>query len=373
MVLVSILGDFDSSIIPVFYQMRNKITKHIVIYDDFKCDEKEANRIIEGLNRFKEKYNFQFEQISYKVDEDSQKSVILAIAFFHKHCDDFTKLYVNTTDGLSSFNTYLAFRLLPLGANIIAYDRYDNECNIVTKDGMSNYKVDAIISIQDHFLLKNLEIFSIGDKAFALQHKELIIKLFETKKLRERYKEFANYLQTSLTSNFGEFGDIAPYIKALGIEKEDLKSNLPLITGGLFEYYIFLKLVQLSYDDIEIGVTIRHFFDGTDFIPNEFDILIMKNNHLHMIECKYTNRVKLDQLVYKYMALKHLIDDDGKIIMLTSYDEFMPKIKGTNETAYMPHKRAKANRMLLLGNPLHNIDRFIEEVKNFLELEDSTK
>lgn len=373
MVLVSILGDFHSSVLPIFYQSRNVITKHIVIYDDFKCDEKEALNIIEGIEAFKKKYNLSFEQINYKIDEDSQKSVILAIAFFHKHCKDFKELYVNTTDGLASFNILLASKLLPLGANIMAYDRFDNEYNIITSEGMRNYKVDDSISIQDHFLLKNLKMHSIGDKSFALKHKDTILELFENQNLKDRLKLFMHYLQATPIPSFDKFRDIAPYLHTLGVQEDELKSNLSLISGGLFEYYIFLKLAHLNFDDIEIGLSVKQFLDKLNFLQNEFDILIMKNNHLHMIECKYTNNIKLDQLVYKYMALKNLIDDDGKIIIVTAHDEFMPKLEGSNKTFYLHHKRAKANKMLLLGNPLQDIDKFVEVVEEFFELKEVTK
>lgn len=372
MVLVSILGDFHSSVLPIFYQSRNLITKHIVIYDDFKCDEKEALNIIEGIAAFKKKYNLSFEQINYKVDEDSQKSVILAIAFFHKHCKDFKELYVNTTDGLASFNILLASKLLPLGANIMAYDRFDNEYNIITSEGMRNYKVEEIISIQDHFLLKNLEIYSIGDKAFALQHKDVIIELFE--KHGEEFKEFAKYIQTQKQPNFAQFQTLEPLIKSLGlITSKEIKSKESFISGGLFEYYIFLKLVHLNFDDIEVGIGINQYYDEDKFIPNEFDILIMKENHLHMIECKYTANVSKESLVYKYMALKHLIDDDGKIIMVTTHDDFMVRLNDKNPMTNLSHKRAKANRMLLFGNPFQYINRFVLEVEEFFELKEITK
>lgn len=48
MVLVSILGDFHSSILPIYYQFRNEIKRHIIVYDDFKSDITEAENIICG-------------------------------------------------------------------------------------------------------------------------------------------------------------------------------------------------------------------------------------------------------------------------------------------------------------------------------------
>ena len=54
MTLVSILGDFHSSILPILYEFKKEITKHIIVYDDAKCDVKKAGRIIRGQRAFLE-------------------------------------------------------------------------------------------------------------------------------------------------------------------------------------------------------------------------------------------------------------------------------------------------------------------------------
>ena len=148
----------------------------------------------------------------------------------------------------------------------------------------------------------------------------------------------------------------------------DIKRNQGFITGGLFEYYIYLKLMDLNFDDIEVGVSVKKYIDDINFIPNEFDILIMKENHLHMIECKFTKNIKLDGLVYKYMGLKSLLDDDGKMCIVTNHHD--PKKLETNKNPmqFQPHKRALENKILLKGNPLENIDRFVEDVKSYFEI-----
>jgi hypothetical protein len=366
MILVSVFGDFQSSILPVFYQFRHKIKKHIIIYDDFKCDTKEANNTISGIKRFCDKYSLDIQNISYKIDEDSKNDINKVINFIKQHTIDITHLYINTTDGLSSINTLLTLHFVPLGANILSYDRYDNECNIISKNDMQSYRLDDVTSIQDHFLLKNLYVESIGNKEFALSNAEPIISIFE--KHHIEFKRFANHVIQNTYPTFKGFNNIANLLNQMGIHKDDLKTNQLLITGGLFEYYIFLKLKELPYHDIEIGIVIKQYYNNTDFIPNEFDILIMKDNHLHMIECKYTNKIKLDQLVYKYMGLKNLIDDDGKIVMVTSHEKSLPNEQLNNPLYNLPYTRAKANKMLLLDNPLKDIDGFITKVKDFCEL-----
>jgi len=59
MVLVSIIGDFYSSILPLFYEYKDKITQHVIIYDDFKNDTITARKIINGTCRFIENNNLE--------------------------------------------------------------------------------------------------------------------------------------------------------------------------------------------------------------------------------------------------------------------------------------------------------------------------
>jgi hypothetical protein len=38
MTLISIIGDFHSSILPISYNFKEQMDKHIIVYDDAKCD-----------------------------------------------------------------------------------------------------------------------------------------------------------------------------------------------------------------------------------------------------------------------------------------------------------------------------------------------
>lgn len=367
MTLISVLGDFDSSILPVFYQFQKQIKKHIIIYDDFKCDVKGAKRLIRGIKNFCKKEKLNIKTIVHCIDEDSYEAIIKTIELINDNTKNTSKLLINTTDGLSNVNILIANHFLPQGAKILSYDRYDNHCNVITKDSMETYFIDKTIPIKDHFFLKDIKIDSIGSKKFAKKYHHQIVSIFENYK--EEFKEFANYVQVENDPSLKNkrYQNINSLINQMGID--NLKQSQTLITGGLFEYYIYLKVKDtLKYDDIQIAVQVKQYTDGRNFIPNEFDILIMRNNHLHMIECKYTNRIKLENLVYKYMALKHIIDDDGKIIMVTAHNELEPKIQTQNPLDNLPYKRAKENKMLLLGDPLQDINRFLKVVKEFLEV-----
>lgn len=366
MILVSIVGDFYSSVLPIFYEFKDRIKTHIVIYDDFKNDVVHARKIINGTLDFAKKHNLDIKSYAVKMDEDSFDAIHKLVKIIEKYVTNDEELTINITDGLANIGVILSSTFLPRGSKILTYDRYDNEYNILTKDTMQKHKILSCTPIREHFLLKNIHIDTINDKQFAMNHQETIINLFENH--ASELKKFANYLTTTIDPSLKNFHTLIKPFAHMGIHDSNIKVKQMLITGGLFEYYIFLKVKDLTYDDIEVGVSVKHYYDTTNFIPNEFDILIMRDNHLHMIECKFTKNVGLDALVYKYMALQTLLDDDSKIIMVTGHEQFKPNLSGANSLEHLPHKRAKVSRMLLLGNPLQQIDTFVEEVKNFLAL-----
>jgi hypothetical protein len=52
MTLVSIVGDFFSSVAPVFYEFKDSIDTHIIISDDSKRDDRLARKFEKGVNNY---------------------------------------------------------------------------------------------------------------------------------------------------------------------------------------------------------------------------------------------------------------------------------------------------------------------------------
>ncbi len=108
MVLVSIVGDFYSSVLPIFYEYKEKITKHIIIHDDFKNDEVHARKIINGTCRFIEKNNLDIKSFVIKLDEDSYKAIRQVADLLRGHIADSNELLINVTDGLANIGIVLS-------------------------------------------------------------------------------------------------------------------------------------------------------------------------------------------------------------------------------------------------------------------------
>jgi len=364
MILVSILGDFSSSILPLFYNFKDKTTKHILVYDDFKRDVTKAKEIAKGLERFKQKYSYNFELIEYTLDEDSSDEINKCSEFIASQTKNQNDIYINTTDGFSTLTTLLNHNLMSDGVQFLAYDMFDNEYNLLNNKSLRKHKLQHNLNIQDHFLLKGYSTKHKEFKEFAHRHEKTIITLFEeyhhefdsyTKLSRKKYKKVTNL----------PHGKIKKAFVSMGLE--DMDAHNALLTGGLFEYYIYNLLKDLDYDDIEVGLVVSREINSSN-VPNEFDILIMKNNHLHNIECKYRKMVNMNELIYKYTALSNIVDEDGTTIIILKNPIDYEKTNIYDGQAFTPLKRAALNNIVFKGGVHLNSKLFSIYIKSLLQL-----
>ena len=342
MVLVSIVGDFYSSILPIFYEFKDKITKHIIIHDDFKNDVVYARKIINGTCNFIDKYNLNIKSLVIKMDEDSFGGLTKVNALIDEHSQNYEDLYINITDGLANVGVILSDEFRAKGANILTYDRYDNEYNLLTLNSMKNYKMQTSIPIKDHLLLKDVEITKLQDMSFAQKYEKSLNIFFE------KYE-----------------ADRLLYIAS--DEEEKALGTKP--TGFLYEYYIYNLIKELGFDDILLGVKVKDKrLDGI-YLENEYDILMMKNNHLHMIECKYLKTLDTTALLYKLDSVRESLDEDANILIVTDEDDYNQTANLTNAEITQTFKRAFAKKIFTRGSPTKNIKLFMQEVDNAFGLE----
>jgi len=358
MVLISILGNFHSSIFPIYNEFKDKITTHIVVHDDAFSEQLKDKKIIHALKKFNAKHHLQIITQEHKLDEDSFKSIYTLIETIKSLNEPLGDVYINTTDGLSNISTVLASKLLSQGVNFIAYDMYENSYNLTTQESMKNFKLSTSLSIQDHLELKSFQVTFKGDLSFAHKHEEKIFKLFNN------YAHEMELLNKDITKQSkqhqAQYKNAATLVREMGL---DANRNAPEITGGLFEYYVYLLVKDLGFDDIAVGVVIEQPIKGKINVSNEFDILLMKDNHLHMIECKFRKNLSRAELVYKYAALINVIDDDAMIMILTNHKEYSRNIYDEKDMSLASHRRAFLNNIALRGSILHHKQDFLDDVR----------
>jgi hypothetical protein len=361
MVLVSILGDFHSSVFPIFYEFRESIQTHIVVYDDAYARLKENKEVVASLQKFCAQNTLGIETQGYQIDEDSFASIEKLISKIEEFgsCEN---IYINTTDGLSSIAVLLGAKLLHKGVKIISYDMYANSYNLSSSTTIEKKSLLCQMSIQNHLLFKGFHIAHVEEKNFAHKNAILIQELFE--KHQSEFKELKRDI-THNSVNAKRYENAMKIIRELGL---NIHTQQKEITGGLFEWYIYLLVKDLGFDDIEVGVTIEDKFSGDISIRNEFDILLMKENHLHMIECKFTSRIDFQSLVYKYSNLINLIDDDGKMMILTEKGEYSHNLYDKSKQGLETYRRALANKIIIRNSIVSNKEKFIDDVKSYFSL-----
>jgi hypothetical protein len=358
MILVSILGDFHSSIFPVMNKFKDEIKTHVLLYDKNDHMLQKAQRYLNGIENFREKYSLQFDSKSHRIDEYSQLSIESLEKIFKLYTDNFENLYVNVTDGLASINTLLTLKLVPLGARMIAYDKFDNQGSIITNKKVEKLTIVRSLSIQDHFLLRGIRLEPSTDKTILAKYKNEIQRLFreDFTRFNKLRKKGYNHLQDN------EHDKIAQTMLEL-VEAFNAQNKESFITGGLYELYIASLLLDTDIDDVDVGVKI---YDKDENL-NEFDVLFIKDNHLHMIECKMTKNIDIKELIYQYISLKDLLDNDGKMAILTQ-NQHDYKLANTIKQKHQLFQRAATNDILVRGSVFENEDKFYKDLEKFFKV-----
>jgi hypothetical protein len=368
MVLVSIVGDFYSSVLPIIYEFKDQIKKHVLLYDTFSHESYKAKQIAFGIKSFKKRYGLTFETLEYVVKAESLAAFKECADALLLYGDNPKDIYINSTDGFATLNTVINHRLFKDGVNFIGYDMYNNHYNLLNRLSFSRHTLKNKMSISEHFLLKGVDVQKSKVKEFAKEYKGMISDL-----ITKHYQEYDAFLEVD-SNKYATIKQLPKRYKNIrnifiknGFEKAKVKDQL--LTGSVFEAYIYNLIKKLPFDDIEIGFRVFQHYKNAR-IANEFDILVMKDNHLHMIECKYLKNPQIENLIYKYTALSPSIDEEAKMILVTKKSpEFTKEIEADAHKGLV-YKRGLLHNIKVLGDVRQNPKAFVKEVKEYFGLED---
>ena len=127
----------------------------------------------------------------------------------------------------------------------------------------------------------------------------------------------------SLVSEFSKAGICASDGKTIRFANENARF---LANGGWLEQYTYHLCQKIKkpglIQDLALNVTISRKSAGKEIIKNEIDIALIKNNHLHLIECK-TKRYKMENdadVLYKLDSLCDLMGGLQGRAMLVSFN-----------------------------------------------------
>lgn len=357
MTLISLLGKYDSSIFPILFEFKTKIKKHIIIHDDSRFETKKVNKFLESQEKFKDFFSLEYESYSIKIDEDSYIDIIKCYEQIVKLTNNnFKNIYFNGTGGLVSSTIILSNKLLDNGSFFIAYDIFDNGYNIVSKNSMEKKSITHNKDIYSHFLLKGYELLSSGNKIAAYKRKETVLKLCED---LETFQNFTTELQNKKYDEIKGFSNI----KELLFKIDKLEDKM-YIQGTIFEEYIYW-LIEDNFDFDQVMFNVK-----VEFAPallNEFDILMIKDNHLHVIECKLRRTVQGEQYIYKLDSVIDYLDDDGKgmILVIGGDNERFTQIGNPKKSfSYGSLMRANNANIKIHHSKIFDKQKFLNDIKS---------
>ncbi|OCL85431.1 Card1-like endonuclease domain-containing protein [Arcobacter porcinus] len=360
MVLVSLLGIHDSSIYPILMEYKDKISKHIIIHDDSRYETNMLLKVLEAQNKFKEFYSIDYQINTIKIDEDCYDSIIKCYEKIVSLANnDFENIYFNATDGLVSSTIILSDKLLNKGAKFFAYDIFDNGYNIVTKNSLEKKHIKNNKDILTHFILKGYEMLSMGSKIEAYGRKDIVMEICED---LDKYQDFAFSVQNRNYYDIDGFTEIKSLLKQI-----DKIEDTMYIQGTLFEEYIYWLIVDnFDFDHVMFNVKVEF----RPMLQNEFDILMMKDNHLHVIECKLRKSIPGEDYVYKLDSLIDYLDDDGKgMILLVGAENERVTNQGKTKKSFTQGTKIRAKNAQIKLHHAKSFDKnsFLEDIrKHFL-------
>jgi len=304
MTLVTLISNEKSANIPLIYEFKNRIKKHILIYD---IGEKEiAKDIREGLINLKKKYNLKYKIKMVAIDEDKKK-------FFKKTYEilkkEKNKLFLNLPQTDSALTIIVSSFVLKLKGVVFSYDKFENNYNVISKDFKTN-KIKNNLNLEDYMILMNYKVDK-KTKDDLLHRKDYIKKIVTS--------SYFYFLRNLVKQGIIKIEKIKPQMKNW-LEKieaiKESKINKHIFLGEIFEERMFWRLFELDVDDIWMNVKVTTEEIKKEKLNNEFDILMIKDNHIITVEVKYGSMsIKPDELIYKEDSRMEFFGKDTKGII----------------------------------------------------------
>ena len=304
MILVSLISNEKAANIPLLYEFKNRVKKHILIYDI--ADSEIAKDIREGLINLKKKYNLKYKIKMVAIDEDEKK-------FFKKTYEilkkEKNKLFLNLPQADSALTIIISSFILKLKGVVFSYDKFENNYNIIGKDFKTN-KIKNNLNLEDYMILMNYKVEK-KTKDDILYKKDYIQKITSSKYFYF-LRTLVAYDQLKISKIKNPMKKWLKEIKAI----DNGKINKHIFLGEIFEERMFWRLNEFDVDDIWMNVKVTTEEIKKEKLNNEFDILMIKDNHIITVEVKYGKmNIKADELIYKEDSRMDFFGEDTKGII----------------------------------------------------------
>jgi hypothetical protein len=387
MILISVVGDFHSDIHPIFYEHKDSISGHVLLYDKNVEGSFHLELTKGGLREYITALKLGIQTKEVCVEEDNSENLKKTADSILDFAGD-RLVRLNASCGPNTIHLYLGKILekrIGDRLSLVAYKRESNEYNLIKDDKIVTYQRAKCLPIRDHLRLKGARDSEKNFKtipARKLDAAETIYKhmgLYIT--LREHFQRDGAECQPifDMIHQFFENrpNDAEKYVKALKAFSIDLKDENfgkqypKRFAGEIPEIWTYLALRRLSFDEVCPSVHVDFVDQNKLSIGNEFDAMAMKDNHLHIIECKTGKHFQAKDLIHKLHDLSDLIDKDGKAMIINAFNDNNPLFFPGNNIPYGVFKehdyaRAASYNIKILQMSAFDIDLVSQTAEEFL-------
>jgi hypothetical protein len=164
MTLVTIINQDLHTLIPIIFEFKKNIKKHILVYDEAKLEKKLTKKLKKGIQKVNKLYNLTQDIELIEVDEDSKDDML---KLQNKLKTNQSKLYLNASHSDIALIVVLSGYILQNDGIILSYDKFDNTYNKINKNGFTNHKIKNNLILDEYFYFmgyiklkqKNMKIF----------------------------------------------------------------------------------------------------------------------------------------------------------------------------------------------------------------------
>jgi hypothetical protein len=346
MVLISLLSNDLTTISPLIYEFKEQITQHITLYDDSTLEQVHLEDLTKGIEALKDKYSLDFASSSLMIDEDSSASIESAFEKIMPLISKESKLYLNSSSSMVNVTLLLSSKVFKQGGKVLVYDKYDNNYNVLSPNSMKTKKIQNSMKLDDFLMMLDKPILEASSEKKLKRRKKDVLTLFGDFKGFSKVRNAL--LKDDLNFAYQKYQPILDALKKLNIVKKG-KIDKSLIGGGLFEEYIYWLVKDLGFDDVKCNVKIQIEEIASKAIKNEVDVMMIKENHIYMIECKLSSNLTGIEVIYKYDSIMSSFGDDSKTMIVNVSNR--KKRKFLNRFSSENFKKSDLIRGLF-----HNID-----------------
>ena len=347
------MGEDISRIIPVLYAFKDQIKHHVLLCDDEPLNYERAKTLQKGMRYFSAKHNLGWYTQIASTNEDSASQIELVAKKQFEYEGD---IWLNATDGYPAMSIVLSDLVRKEGGKVLSYDHFDNDLHIIEPDGtMTTEPLKSKIDIESYLTLLDYKILTGQTKTELQKRKRSIFELYDKvslfKKVRqslvaESLGQKDNFDRSMSTDILNSLEDL----KIVNSKHKLIKSEQKTLQGDLFEEYVFWLCEALNPDDIMMGVKID--FDDEELEPhydrrviNEFDILMMHNNRIYTVECKFSKKLEGLEIIFKYDAIIDYFGKASKAIIANISAKPKEPYIGTKSSSNFKHSTLRRARL----------------------------